>query len=245
MKRANNKKISSLEDFEIEGDTLIQYTGTNPDVIVPDFIRHIEHHAFSGCDFIKNITIPNSVTSIGADAFSGCTNLTSITIPENATNIGRGISLNVFAGCSKLEKIIVADKNRAFYSQDNCLIDRKSKMLIAGCKNSVIPNDITSIGYRAFFGCSELTSITIPNSVTKIDKIAFADCRRLANIVITNNAISIGDSAFYGCSSLTSITFAGTKAQWEAIKKDGFWDNDTGNYTIHCTDGDIVKADVL
>ena len=78
--------------------------------------------------------------------------------------------------------------------------------MITGCKNTVIPNSVTSIGNSAFKGCSALTSITIPNSVTSIGSQAFCGCSGLTSITIGNSVTTIGSEAFYGCSGLTSIT---------------------------------------
>ena len=64
----------------------------------------------------------------------------------------------------------------------------------------------TSIGDRAFYYCSGLTSITIPDSVTSICDYAFRGCSGLTSITIPDSVTSIGDDAFYGCSGLTSIT---------------------------------------
>ncbi len=59
--------------------------------------------------------------------------------------------------------------------------------------------------------------------------------------MIGNGVTSVDQYVFEYCSSLTSITFSGTKAQWDAIEKVDDWNYNTGNYTIHCTDGDIQK----
>ena len=94
---------------------------------------------------------------------------------------------------------------------------------------------MTSIGERAFYYCSSLTSITIPNSVTSIEDEAFYNCSSLTSVTINSDAIvnkvhfynysilnifgsqvtkyiigdnvkGIGSYAFKDCSSLTSIT---------------------------------------
>lgn len=99
---------------------------------------------------------------------------------------------------------------------------------------------VTSIGYRAFEGCSSLTSVTILDGVTSIVSGAFCGCISLTSIEIPNSVTSIG-SIIADCFSMT-ITFDGTKEQWNAIEKSISWDTQMEHYTIHCTDGDIVRA---
>ena len=166
-------------------------------------VTSIGMDAFSNCSRLTSIVIPNSVTSIGNNAFGGCSDLTSIVIPNSVTSIGDG----AFYSCSGLTSISVESGNTIYDSRDNCnaIIETSSNTLIAGCKNTIIPNSVTSIGGYAFYSCSGLTSIVIPNSVTSIEWYAFYDCYRLTSIVIPNSVTSIDILAFSGCSRLTSI----------------------------------------
>ena len=76
---------------------------------------------------------------------------------------------------------------------------------LSNIKTVTIADSVTSIGARAFQGCSRLTSITIPDSVTSIGNYAFEGCSRLTSITIPDSVTSIGDYAFYNCFGLTSV----------------------------------------
>ncbi|MCQ2440509.1 MAG: leucine-rich repeat protein [Clostridia bacterium] len=77
-----------------------------------------------------------------------------------------------------------------------------------GCSNLTsltIPNGITSIGSYMFYWCYNLKSVTIPSSVTSIGISAFEGCANLTSINLPNSVVSIGDWVFEDCNSLSSI----------------------------------------
>ena len=184
------------------GDDAFNGCSSLTSIEIPNSVINIGEHAISSCDNLTSIEIPNSVTSIGLGAFSRCNSLTSITIPDSVTSIANG----AFYGCSSLTSITVNINNVKYKSEGNCLIEKSTNTLMLGCKNSVIPNYVTSIGFYAFNGCKSLTSIEIPNSVTSIGRDAFYACSSLTSIVIPDSVTSIGGWAFAHCSSLTSVT---------------------------------------
>ena len=186
------------------GGGAFSYCTSLTSVTIPNSVTSIGVGTFRECTSLTSVTIPNSVTSIGGSAFSNCSSLTSITIPNSVTTIGG----DAFQNDTNIVTVVVMPDNPVYDSRNGCnaIIETASNTLIFGCKATIIPNSVTSIGNGAFWGCSSLTSITIPNSVTSIGDDAFNWCTSLTSITIPNSVTSIGDDAFDRCSSLTSIT---------------------------------------
>ncbi len=142
------------------------------------------------------------VTEIADEAFNRQEQLTGVTIPESVTTIGDG----AFGYCTGLTSLTVSPRNTVYQSINNCVIETDTRTLVAGCKNSVIPESVTIIGENAFCGCVGLTAIMIPEGVTNIEAEAFMDCTALSRIVIPEGVTSIGSDTFLNCESLSSIT---------------------------------------
>ena len=90
-------------------------------------------------------------------------------------------------------------------------------------------------------GITVINNIRIPEGVIIIGACAFQNCIGLTNVTICSGVAIIGERSFFNCTNLKNITYQGTKVMWNDIEKGYQWDENTGDYTIHCTDGDILK----
>lgn len=199
---------SSLKEIRIpDGVTSLSsdaFSGCSSlkEIRIPDSVTTLGTSVFSDCSSLENITMSNNTEYIGANAFSGCSSLTSIKIPASVTEFGVYMAAwrhCLFSGCSNLTTIEVDPANPKFDSRGNCnaIIDTENNALLFGCKNTRIPDDVTSISEDAFYGTG-LIEITILPQVT-----------------------SIGSKAFTGChENLTIYGFSGTEAERYAAEMD-------------------------
>ena len=172
----SNEIVSASRDYN---SSLKNIFGEQVSIyVLGNNVTEIGEYAFRDCSGLTSVTIPNSVTSIGYGAFKGCTGLVSITIPSSVTSI----SDLAFSGCSGLTSVTVEITDLAAWCTNPVTFSIPSSCTLYLSLNGnviqdlTIPNSVTKIGDRAFYGCSGLTSVTIPNSVTSIGYSAFVGC---------------------------------------------------------------------
>ena len=64
---------------------------------------------------------------------------------------------------------------------------------------------VNEIEEKAFYGASELTTVTLPNGITILPQYAFMDCTSLSNINIPETVTELGANVFAYCENLTEI----------------------------------------
>lgn len=180
-------------------------------VIIPQTVRfddeyavkEIKDGAFYCCKGLSSISIPDGVTTIGYSAFMFCSGLSSIRIPKSVTSI----ESDAFSYCEGVTSIKVDRKNPVYDSREDCnaIVETATNTLFTGCKNTVIPKNVTKIGSCAFCGCTGLTAVTIPDGITSIEFYAFRGCNGLISIDIPQSVTSIMEYAFMFCEGLVSV----------------------------------------
>ncbi len=209
------------------GEYAFRYCTNLASVLISEGVTSIGLGAFENCTSLTSIVIPEGVTSIENDAFTYCSSLTTVTIAESVANIER----NPFRGCKNLK--VFSGKYTSI--DGRCIIVDGELRSFApyGLTSYMIPNSVTSIGDKAFEGCTNLTSVTIPESVTSIGVLSFYGCKYLtfsgkyasadgnclivdgelkafvryeqASYSIPEGVTSIGDCVFFDCWILTSV----------------------------------------
>lgn len=193
--------------FLIQNDELIQYSGTDTEVTVPNTVKKINKGAFYNCTNVTSVMLPDGLIEIEEQAFYGCSRLVSLTIPRDVARIGYW----AFQGCSGLTAFQVSDQNSKYSTDENgALYDKEKRTLIcfppgSSITDPVIAQGVWFIGTYAFGGCTNLKKIRLPDSLCRIDNEAFFDCTELTSVCFPDRLEEIRYDAFCRCVSLTSV----------------------------------------
>ena len=196
-----------------------------------------------------NVTIPDGVEIVKSCAFDDLAGLLTVKMPASV----RTVDDSAFMGCSALKEFSVDASNQSFCSRNGLLCSKDGKTLVVGVngdvtipdgvtnirplafhefeglKSIVLPDSVTSVGHRAFDGCSGLAdkegfvivrgvlygyvgrarSVKVPEGVTSIGECAFY-WGGLKSITFPSSVTNIGASAFYCCKGLVDVDIKGT-----------------------------------
>ncbi len=191
-----------------EGCNAIIETATNSlivgckNTVFPSTITEIGHEAFYEGTGPEHVVIPNSVTKVGVIAFYRTKGVKSIVVGSGVVDMPD----NPFCYIPDLESLSVHPDNPVFDSRNDCnaVIITATNTLFAACRNTVIPEGITTIGTWAYLGCTGLDRIEIPSTVTHIDQVAFGECD-VRHMTIPGNVKTIDGFAFDMCYNLRDV----------------------------------------
>lgn len=256
----NGKPIIRIDCFAYHYDLISFY--------IPDTVTGIAEGAFYDCFSLCSVTIPKSVVTIAWQAFVACPKLTIYCETESkpdgwSENWNFGGYENFGHGKTYYPKSpVIWNYLKNNESEEGILFQ-----IIDGVRYALIPKNLnyeiveyddnhkahkTKItdGAVIIGQSGTIESIDVPDSVIyndvnyavkAIDMGAFVGCYLLKTVKLPRSLEYLGQDCFYYCEELKDLTFSGTIEQWNAIDKFNYGDSCFDSYTIHCTDGDIVK----
>ena len=161
-------------------------------VVIGEGITAIGEKSFHGIPTLKAVELPTSLTTIGDYAFQACTNLVDLTMYATTTNIGTGafndcgninlkidafssnatVADNLFKNCQQLVSLTTNRiKTIGASAFEGCI--RLAKVDRTDTNGIRFNNTVTTIGDKAFYGCTDLEGGFELVSVITIGQLAF------------------------------------------------------------------------
>lgn len=160
-----------------------------------NYVRVIGNEAFKDMRLLQALNIGSSpLERIGMFAFENTFSMSEFDIPDTVTMIGEGAFKK-----SGISGITIP--SRLKYIEDetfrNCTLLTTVNFENARSLRKILP--------CAFYGCSQLTSISLPETLERIESSAFKNCSSLSSVIFNDGIKVIGEYSFEGCNSLNYI----------------------------------------
>lgn len=175
------------------------FNGSMANVTTLEFgnrIKEIHEYALDSNKKLTTLEIPASVTKLGGNAFMSWTALTKVTFGGSAL---KTVESNVFNKCTKLNDVTIREGTTVIGQQ-----------MFYGCTATgfkiSLPTTLTALPNNAFLTATsasvKMTSVDLSN-VKTIGNKAFYKCTTLSSATWGSKLETIGESAFEGCTALT------------------------------------------
>ncbi len=214
-------KVNFGENFNAIPDAMFGTCRSLTSIVIPNTVRSIGINAFRECSSLSEITLPDGLERIEANTFNGCSALTEIDLPSSVKYLGEGAFDLTALGSIDLNNVEYIGSN-AFRSThlQNVSSDSVrtvgdgafSAVNVSGSTALYVNNpylasvsfpSATTVGERAFYRCTNLTTVELP-AAKEIGAEAFRGCNQLRTVTLVE-VNSIGDGAFYGDSGISSL----------------------------------------
>jgi hypothetical protein len=212
------------------------------EIVIPDTyegkpVTQIAKKGFLAGNELQSVAIPPSITSVGSEAFKNCESLTSVYITdlaawcnvdfEDPTANPLYVAGNLYVGADNVldigVKIPTTVNTIKSYAFTNCVfrfleipenVTSIGDGAFYGCRWMLSPHfsaNLESIGAEAFAFCESITSVTLAQEsrLKSIGNGAFKECDILRTFEMPSGVESIGNDAFFRCERLSSIEIPG------------------------------------
>ena len=164
---------------------LIDYSGEETQIKIPDTIKHIGGGSFKQNSKITEVIFPTSLESIGDEAFYKCAKLNSADISGTAI---KRVGASAFASDARLKSVIISDKVTS--------VGDKAFFECSDVQTLKLGASVEEIGADAFNNLWLIPDVTLSGSVAVLGDRAFYKCRALKTVSGGDNVKVVGADAF-------------------------------------------------
>lgn len=183
------KNISIGENVRIIDHEMFNYCTGLEEVLLPDHIESVGPSGFRGCSSLAKLHLSANLSQVSDYGFAECTSLDNVVFPDKLTSVAD----HSFADCTSLTNLNIGNKlniiGPAAFKNDVSL------------NKITIPETLYGLGVEAFANCISLPDVTI-RAISTVGRKAFEGCTGLRWVSLSEETTSIGKDAFAGCSGI-------------------------------------------
>ena len=188
-------KCDNLTSIEVDAGNAVYDSRSGCNGIV----RKADSALVAAC---RTTTIGNDISKLESDCFAG-TDIHTVRIPKSV----RTMNEMPFSVCYEIDSISVEEGNPVYMSPkgSNAILTKDGKTLVFGCRTTVIPDGVKTIGNYAFAGSYTKEMLRLPDGIEEIGDGAFQNCQKLIEAIIPASVKHLGFNAFSDCRNLKAV----------------------------------------